>query len=194
MTVERKSVQSADAGSAGWAAKVRAPRKALAVTMVAGGIASVALAGLGLSHATREHSLRPTPPLAAPVMAGAAANPPAQLSADRFQAHTYATVAGPVDVVMLPVTYEPGESTGWHSHVGLHAVAVTAGRLTIYDSNCEPTTYSPGQPFVGGNDVHLARNETDQPVQMVVTYIVPKGHDIGDFRVPASRPNACPAE
>ena len=77
------------------------------------------------------------------------------------------------DVSVVAQVYEPGQDSGWHAHPGIHAVAVLSGALTIYDSQCHAETYGPGHPYIGGQEPHLARNETDAPVVMSVTYLNP---------------------
>lgn len=78
---------------------------------------------------------------------------------------------GPGDVAVVTQAYEPGQTSGWHAHSGLHAVAVLAGELTVYRGDCRPQRVVAGQPYVGGRELHLARNETSEPVSMVVTYL-----------------------
>ena len=78
---------------------------------------------------------------------------------------------GPGDVAVVTQVYEPGQTSGWHTHAGLHAVAVLTGELTVYDSECRPQRVVAGEPYVGGHDLHLARNETAEQVDMVVTYL-----------------------
>lgn len=77
------------------------------------------------------------------------------------------------DVSVVTQVYEPGHDSGWHSHSGIHAVAVLSGELTVYDGHCRPTTYGPGRPYVGGRELHLVRNESVVPVEMSVTYLSP---------------------
>jgi quercetin dioxygenase-like cupin family protein len=77
------------------------------------------------------------------------------------------------DVSVVVQVYEPGQDSGWHAHAGIHAVAVSSGVLTIYDSQCRPQAVAPGRPYVGGQEPHLARNETAEPVTMTVTYLSP---------------------
>lgn len=83
------------------------------------------------------------------------------------------TIQGPGDITVLNMTYEPGETTGWHAHRGIHAVAILAGELAVYDAGCVRTTYGPDNPYIGGQQLHLIRNETGAPVPMVVTYLNP---------------------
>jgi quercetin dioxygenase-like cupin family protein len=77
------------------------------------------------------------------------------------------------DVSVVTQVYEPGQTSGWHSHPGIHAVAVLSGVLTVYDGDCRRETFEPGRPYVGGQQTHLVRNETDAPVTMIVTYLNP---------------------
>ena len=67
------------------------------------------------------------------------------------------------DVSVVTQVYEPGATSGWHSHPGIHAVAVLEGTLTVYDSQCRSESYGPGRPYVGGQQPHLVRNETRPP-------------------------------
>jgi quercetin dioxygenase-like cupin family protein len=93
-----------------------------------------------------------------------------------------ATFKRPSDFVVVDLRVDPGGTTGWHSHPGPALVVVKDGTLTLYDGDdrrCRPHRYGPGQAFVdgGGGHVHIARNETSHPVQVLVTFIVPKGAD-----------------
>lgn len=74
-------------------------------------------------------------------------------------------------VTTAELVYEPGHSSGWHVHPGLHAVVVLSGTLTVYDQACERQDYGPGQTYVGGRDPHVARNEHGGPVRIVATYV-----------------------
>ena len=83
------------------------------------------------------------------------------------------TIQSPGDISVLNMTYEPAKSSGWHRHRGIHAVAVISGTLTVYDQNCVATAYGPGQAYIGGQQLHLVRNEGSEPATMVVTYVNP---------------------
>ncbi len=94
------------------------------------------------------------------------------------------------DISVVTQVYAPGEASGWHAHSGIHAVAVLSGVLTVYDAQCRPQTFEPGRPYVGGQDLHLVRNESDAPVVMSVTYLSPTTGAGPTRRLPA--PAACP--
>jgi quercetin dioxygenase-like cupin family protein len=68
-------------------------------------------------------------------------------------------------------TYEPGHTSGWHVHPGVHSVVVLSGTLTIYDERCVRTAYGPGEIFLGGNAPHLARNEGTDDLNVAITYV-----------------------
>ena len=81
--------------------------------------------------------------------------------------------------------YDPGFTTGWHSHPGPVFITVTKGTLTYYeldDPTCTPhvvSANSPNNAFVDTGDGHVVRNETDQPAQDISVIIAPVG---GAFR------------
>src|SRR5215469_5106481 len=72
---------------------------------------------------------------------------------------------GPSDLFIQDNTWQPGGSTGWHTHPGPSFVIVTEGTVTVYDGddpNCTPHVYTAGTGFIdpGGDHVHIIRNET----------------------------------
>lgn len=77
------------------------------------------------------------------------------------------------DVSMGAISYGVGQSSGWHVHPGIHAMLVTAGTLTVYDAACVRRTFGPGETYIGGQELHLARNETSASVGLIVTVIEP---------------------
>ena len=78
-------------------------------------------------------------------------------------------------------TWQPGGSTGWHTHPGWSLIMVTSGTITAYDGDdpgCTPHVYTAGQSFVdpGGGHVHLIRNEsTTQVATGVAVQLIPAG-------------------
>lgn len=136
-----------------------APRST-ALRLMAGGVAvAFVAAALVASQAGAETHVRSVPLPMPPAAAG-----PAPL-----------VVNGPGDVAVVTVVYEVGQTSGWHAHAGIHAVAVVSGELAVYGPDCVRRSVVPGDPYVGGQELHLARNETDRPVDMVVTYLNPAG-------------------
>ena len=71
---------------------------------------------------------------------------------------------GSSDVYVQNTVWQPGGSSGWHTHPGYSLIIVTTGAVTAYegsDPDCKPRTYTEGMGFVdpGGDHVHLLRNE-----------------------------------
>ena len=98
---------------------------------------------------------------------------------------------GPVDVATVHVTFQPGGSTGWHTHPGPALVTVKTGQLTLHRAKgCTTRTFSAGQTFLefGPRDVNLTRNETGAVTETVVIFLLPVGAPI---TVDAPAPN-CP--
>jgi quercetin dioxygenase-like cupin family protein len=126
------------------------------------GLLLLALAATVLVHAGR----RPRPAPRPTATATAVPAPPAPGA-------PLAITLSARDVSVVTQVYAPGRDSGWHTHPGIHAVAVLSGTLTVYDSECRRQTFGPGRPYVGGQELHLARNETDAPVEMTVTYLSP---------------------
>ena len=79
--------------------------------------------------------------------------------------------AGFPDVGVAENVYEPGHTSGWHTHPGVHSAVVLSGTLTVYDAECVRHEFHAGETYLGGQDPHLARNETGEPVGLVVTYV-----------------------
>ena len=94
-------------------------------------------------------------------------------------------------VTTADLVYEPGHSSGWHVHPGLHAVVVLSGTLTVYDQACIRQDYGPGQTYLGGREPHVARNESGEPTRMVAAY-VPDGRAAGPGS-PVGAPGGCQA-
>lgn len=90
---------------------------------------------------------------------------------------------GASDLYVQQNTWQPGGSTGWHTHPGPSLVIVTQGSVTVYegdDATCTPHVYTadtPDNSFVdiGGGDVHLIRNDTGSIAQTTAVQLIPAG-------------------
>ena len=109
----------------------------------------------------------------------------------RGQADYAEVIGGPAEVIVAVVTLEPGASIGWHRHAGPVTGVVTRGELTWYGADGCPTVYPAGAAaFVAPDQVHDERNEGTEPLELVVTYVVPAGSPL---RLEATAPAApCP--
>ena len=132
-------------------------RSLAAADMVAGLASAIVAAGLGFIAAT--HATEPTP--------------------REISEPTFADTRLQADVGTTDLRYEPGHSSGWHIHPGVHAVVVLAGTLTVYDQNCTRLDYGAGASYLGGSEPHLARNETSADVALAVTWVYERSSPMG---------------
>jgi Cupin domain len=98
------------------------------------------------------------------------------------------------DVYVQSNVWQPGGTTGWHSHPGHSLIVVTAGTVTNYegnDPNCTPAVYTQGMGFVdsGGDHVHNIRNESNVPASTIAVQLIPAG---AVRRIDAENPGNCP--
>jgi hypothetical protein len=102
---------------------------------------------------------------------------------------------GASDLYVQSNTWQPGGTTGWHSHPGHSLIVVTAGTITDYESDdptCSPKVYTQGMSFVdeGGSHAHVIRNEGTDVAQTIAVQLVPAG---GARRIDvATVPANCP--
>lgn len=100
---------------------------------------------------------------------------------------------GPSDLYVQNNVWQPGGTTGWHTHPGHSLIVVTAGTVTAYegdDPSCTPHVYTVGQMFVdeGGDHVHVLRNEDAVEARTVAVQLIPAG---AQRRVDAPANPAC---
>ena len=79
------------------------------------------------------------------------------------------TVVGHEVLGVETKTYPPGHAEAWDQDIGLHAVSVIAGTLTVHSVGAPPVSYGPGQGYVAGWAPYRAANEGSVPVEVVVT-------------------------
>jgi quercetin dioxygenase-like cupin family protein len=101
---------------------------------------------------------------------------------------------GESDLYVQTNEWQPGGSTGWHTHPGHSLIIVTEGTVTTYegdDPGCEPTVYTKGMGFVdpGGGHVHNIRNEGGATAKTVAVQLIPAGQA---RRIDAPNPGNCP--
>jgi quercetin dioxygenase-like cupin family protein len=90
---------------------------------------------------------------------------------------------GASDLYVQQNTWQPGGSTGWHTHPGPSFVIVTQGSVTAYDGDdpaCTPHVYTAGtadNAFIdpGDGHVHIVRNETGAVAQTIAVQLIPAG-------------------
>lgn len=101
---------------------------------------------------------------------------------------------GSSDLYVQSNVWQPGGSTGWHSHPGHSLIIVTEGAVTNYESDdpeCKPHVYTQGMSFVdsGGRHVHIIRNEGTGEAKTVAVQLIPAG---AMRRIDAAAPANCP--
>ena len=87
---------------------------------------------------------------------------------------------GDSDLYIQNNVWQPGGTTGWHTHLGHSLIIVTAGTITAYegdDPTCTPTVYTQGMGFVdpGHGHVHILRNEGAVVASTMAVQMIPAG-------------------
>jgi quercetin dioxygenase-like cupin family protein len=87
---------------------------------------------------------------------------------------------GASDLYVQSNVWQPGGSTGWHTHPGHSLIIVTAGTVTEYegsDAACTPHVYTKGMTLVdpGGDHVHILRNEGTVVASTTAVQLIPAG-------------------
>ena len=101
---------------------------------------------------------------------------------------------GDSDLYVQSNVWQPGGTTGWHTHPGHSLVTVTSGTVTNYDGDdpsCTGTVYTVGMTFVdeGGDHAHLIRNEGFAEARTIAVQLIPAG---ATRRIDAQGNAACP--
>ena len=89
-------------------------------------------------------------------------------------------IKGPADLYVQSNVWQPGGSTGWHTHPGHSLIIVTAGTVTEYegpDLDCEPHVYTRDMAFVDphGDHAHIIRNEGNVVARTIAVQLSPAG-------------------
>lgn len=102
-------------------------------------------------------------------------------------------VEGATDFVRQDVMLSPSGFTGWHSHPGPVLITVKSGAATWYSAdnpNCTPIVYATGSAFIeSANFHHYLANKSSDSLELLDTYIVPKGEAT---RREQPKPSRCP--
>jgi mannose-6-phosphate isomerase-like protein (cupin superfamily) len=102
-----------------------------------------------------------------------------------------------IDVATQIVRFEPGGSSGWHTHPGPVFFVVRTGTLTVYEGDdpiCRPLVFPAGTGAVEAgtsSHMHMIRNETNAVAEAVVTYMVPVGTPQAQLRADRPNPGNC---
>jgi hypothetical protein len=80
-----------------------------------------------------------------------------------------ATVVGHAVLGVETKMYPPGHVEAWGQDIGLHAVSVIAGTLSVDSGGATPASYGPGQGYVAGWAAYRAVNDGSVALEVVVT-------------------------
>ncbi|MGC1293955.1 MAG: cupin domain-containing protein [Alloacidobacterium sp.] len=101
--------------------------------------------------------------------------------------------AGPSDLYVQSNVWQPGGTTGWHTHPGNSLIIVTAGTVTEYegpDPGCKPHAYTKGMTFADphADHVHIIRNEGNIVARTTAVQLIPAG---ATRRIDVADPGNC---
>jgi quercetin dioxygenase-like cupin family protein len=87
---------------------------------------------------------------------------------------------GPSDLYVQGNVWQPGGSTGWHTHPGHSLIIVTAGTVTEYeehDPDCNPHVYTRDMAFADPhhNHAHIIRNESSAVARTTAIQLISAG-------------------
>lgn len=100
---------------------------------------------------------------------------------------------GPSDLYVQSNVWQPGGTSGWHTHPGHSLITVIEGTVTAYDADdpdCKPKVYTQGMGFVdpGEGHVHNLRNEGSIEARTITVQLLPAG---APRRIDAEQPQNC---
>jgi quercetin dioxygenase-like cupin family protein len=87
---------------------------------------------------------------------------------------------GTSDLYVIDNTFQPGGTSGWHSHPGPSFVFVVSGTITNtmkMHRHCMSQDYSAGTGFVdaGGDHLHMITNNGDVAARTIAVQFLPAG-------------------
>jgi hypothetical protein len=107
---------------------------------------------------------------------------------------------GQSDLFVQSNVWQPGGTSGWHSHPGPSLITITMGAVTAYhadDPSCIPHVYGPNAPLgptlvdQGGDHAHVIRNETGSEARSITVQLIPPLGPTGR-RIDVPQPLNCP--
>lgn len=80
------------------------------------------------------------------------------------------------EVVEQTLTIQPGGDTGWHVHPGLVVLTVQKGTIVRKNADCTEEVFPKGSSFIKQGNLPLnGVNESNEPIELHLTYLKPKG-------------------
>jgi len=150
------------------------------------------IVGMGLTAGVVV-AAQPARPVATMLATGTLETPAHAVIVSHGEMGTLAGMADVREVRMVRFELAPGGAFPWHRHPGPVWVVVTRGTLTFYGDTCNAHRYPAGTAFFDpGNLTHTARNEGEEPLEVIATFMLPA--DVGAPSVPHQAPGSCPIE
>lgn len=84
----------------------------------------------------------------------------------------------PFEVTNIVLEFAPGAWTPMHTHGGLGLVTVLEGALSRRTLEGEEATFGPGEGWLETGEVETAGNDTDSPVRVLFTIMLPEGAQV----------------
>jgi quercetin dioxygenase-like cupin family protein len=106
---------------------------------------------------------------------------------------THVLTKGTSDAYIVDNVFQPGGTSGWHSHPGPSLIFVVRGSITEFTSDdpaCAGIVHPSGTVFVdeGGTHAHMLENDGAVPAETVAVQLLPQG---AKRRIDADAPPAC---
>jgi quercetin dioxygenase-like cupin family protein len=96
------------------------------------------------------------------------------------------------EIVTQQTTFQPGASSGWHSHPGYLTATVVSGSVVRYATDCTSESFNAGQSFYEtGARTFVVKNQGDTPAVVMVTFVVPGGTPTTGLRLDEPQPTTC---
>lgn len=87
----------------------------------------------------------------------------------------------PFDAHQIVLNFVPGANAALHQHGGPGYITMLSGELLL-DADGDERVYKAGDSFVEvPESLYEGWNMTDEPASLIVTYLVPKGHDVTTY-------------
>ena len=136
---------------------------------------------------------QPARPVATTIATGTLTTPAHAVIVAQGETGTVASMVDVSEVRVVRFELAPGGAFPWHQHPGPVWAVVTRGTLTLYGAACDAHLNPAGSVFFDpGNLTHTARNEGDEPVEVIATFMFPAGAEAASIPHPA--PASCPIE
>lgn len=83
------------------------------------------------------------------------------------------------EAITIRATFEPGGTTGWHTHPGDEYAVVLDGTLDLRSLNTEERTVRADSAYHNARGhVHETVNTSDRPATITATFVIDKGQPI----------------